>query len=136
MDGWCIQTGIGSLGIYFPKRQWGVDTCINDQVNPFTYCIQLRLFYLLNSCLANSWASVSNQLGQLCIQRGCTSMDLFMARLPPYLCYLSLNSLSTYRFLLWWLFSGYCNESEFRNDIQLDFFCPEEFLGVLGSHSI
>lgn len=63
-------------------------------------------------------------------------MDLFMARLPPYLCYLSLNSLSTYRFLLWWLFSGYCNESEFRNDIQLDFSCPEEFLGVLGSHSI
>lgn len=36
----------------------------------------------------------------------------------------------------WLLFSGYGNESEFRNDTQLDFACLEGFLDIQGSLSI
>lgn len=80
---------------------------------------------------------MSSQLRQPFIYRGFPISGLLycMSAFLSVL-FISQPTASAYRFLLLFLFSGYCNESEFRNDTQLDFPGPEGYLGVLDSHSI
>lgn len=57
------------------------------------YLLYPMMSSLPTELLPNSWAPMANHLGLLCIERAFISLVVFIACLPPYLCYLSLNSL-------------------------------------------
>lgn len=101
----------------------------------FTYGIQLLLFYLLSS----------SQLGlriqpilSSCLYRKVSHQWTYLLHVCLLICaiYLSTHCICLLISVVVVVLQLLQNESEFRNDIQLDFSCPEGFLGVLGSPSI